>query len=184
MELVKVCIPEIDPVPKSNDEEVDPKGVIVAYRSWYAETVDTTTDQETGRVSAQLRLKAVTHGTVWTPFKRMERGCKCSNMINCQCGSYAFQKISGLPQYVREISRGSISSGTTMMIGEVSLWGNVVIGEILRGEFGYPKCLYCPEEATIEYESLACRMAANYGVTVKYIPLKQLIKDVFNKEVV
>lgn len=155
-------------------------GTKVAYRSWKLELVDGDKDPETERIKSTLFLKAVTNSNAWPKFEKMTPNCKHKSFLDCSCGIYAFKSMEGLPEYVTSISRSTVTGSGVMALGEVNMWGRLLEhSKGWRAEFAYPKTLYCPEECTIEYDSLICRVAVEYGIPVTYMLLKDLNKKVF-----
>lgn len=170
-------------------------GTKIAYRSWKVSGMELPTNEinpETGvaKIKWTLCLGAVALSQhKWPPYEKMVSNCSHGTLFSskCTCGIYAYKSMRGLPDYVRSISRDNISldgnNDLSPVIGEVELWGKCLEHTLgWRAEFAYPKRLYCPEEASINYEGLVYRLAANYGIEVHSLSLKEMKKMVFGDE--
>lgn len=169
-------------------------GTVIAYRTWKVRVYSPPASDPDVKLPSYLSLVSVAvNRKPWEPYKALDHDCSnptCRGgpSLDCSCGIYAFKAMNSLPEYVRQINRRvTVAVGETedlpSVIGEVSLWGKCIeFTKGWRAQYGYPKSIYLPDEASVEYEGVVCRVAANYGVEVKVLPLKQIQKMVFGKE--
>lgn len=100
----------------------------------------------------------------WPPRERMDATCPrghAAPQLDCACGIWAMKTrerrwagLVGVAYYT--------SDREAIVIGQVVLWGRVIGGDVLRGEFAYPRSLFVPAEAWERADEL--REA--YGVPV------------------
>lgn len=158
-------------------------GEKLAYRCWRVILLDEVNPTDSERKVSTLTLRSMLVETIWVPYKKLDANCEHSSLLDCSCGIRAYKNLSSMSQYITSISTQNISSnGEDIILGEVSLWGRLLEhSKGWRAMYAYPKTIICPEDIHIEYESLACRVAANYGITVKFVDLKRLKLDVLNQ---
>lgn len=158
-------------------------GEKVAYRCWRVSLLDKVSIEDSERTTSTLTLKSILLDTPWVPYEKLDASCDHVSLLDCSCGIRAYKSLNSMSQYITSISTQNISSnGEDIILGEVSLWGRLLEhSKGWRAMYAYPKTIICPEDIHIEYESLVCRVAANYGIIVKFVDLKQLKLDVLNK---
>ena len=165
-------------------------GVKSAWRSWkMTERLVPTVNAEGDTItSAVLRISAVVVNYDWEPLTAAKSQCVIreddyEHLKGCNCGVYAYKKMSSLKEYVGAVTRNKLfTGGVEMVIGEVNLWGRCLEHTLgWRAQFGYPKNFICLEEASIEYESTIFRLAAVYGVPVKHMSLNEVKSTIFGE---
>lgn len=77
--------------------------------------------------------------------RHMPNSCACelqpAPADNCRCGLYAARELSSLEKYVA--GAPALSSGETLVVGRVALWGRVVVyDDGWRAQFAYPQAFY------------------------------------------
>ena len=133
----------------------DVAGPLTGWRTW--------------RLTAEGRLASVNDGLVWPPKQAMTAVCHAALATafkkhqipdpDCTCGVYAY----------KDRSHSGVAPGVMGVVGEVALWGRVVIAELgYRAEFGYPARLI--GSALLPVGAVEALKAA-YGVPVEIEPL-------------
>lgn len=141
-------------------------GALVGWRYW----------QCTGDGSV---LRSVSHRRFhWEPGRPLRAWCVAgghrSPAEGCNCGIYAAPDR----QTLRE--RGMCLAPEALVVGEVGLWGRVMLDEEgYRGELAYPKSLLVVED-TVPDEARGALMAAlaAYGVPLGTTTLAEAVNDV------
>lgn len=117
---------------------------IVGWRCWHVR------DTRDGFV-----LTSTNRATRWAPGFALESSCERAGhrtpTTRCTCGIYAAREpglvASFLPPAIRSaatiVTPAILGYDTVVAVGLVSLWGDVIEGELgWRGRFAYPKELY------------------------------------------
>ncbi len=127
----------------------------IGWRAWRVEEHD-----------ARLWLCSLTFGVRWPLREPMRAACDDGRHAppgeRCSCGIYAADSLTHLQDM--GYNGFEFTEETTVVIGEVKLWGKVVAGtQGWRAEFAYPSVLLVPYE---RWQSVRPLRDA-YGVPVK-----------------
>ena len=139
------------PPSRSRPETVDvhtPDAIepLVGWRAWVVRP------SKADHASDSLLLHSVAYTAEWpagVPLHahcRLPRNaCRETPGTGCRCGIYALHQPVDAYRYIRNPRRviSGTFSGVPIVLGEVALWGRVVVGVLgWRGEYGYPRRLF------------------------------------------
>jgi hypothetical protein len=125
-----------------------PDGIepVVGWRAWTARR------SEADHPDATWGLHSVAYVAEWPVGAPLRARCRlprnaCRDIPGqrCRCGIYAVNGPVEAYRYMRNPRRviSGTFSGVPIVLGEVALWGRIVVGELgWRGEFGYPRRLF------------------------------------------
>ncbi len=132
------------------------------------------------RLTPEIRLQSVSQrGFTWEPARPLVARCAGAGVaghdtpdLGCACGVHASVDVAALHADALCLVPGPL------VVGEVDLWGRVVIDEHgFRGEYAYPRRLDVVEETVAGVVSLdeAVDGLAGYGVAVGTTPLMDAV---------
>ena len=154
---------------------------VVGWRAWIAQP------SHADRPCDSWALHSVAYAMGWLagePLRaqcRLPRGaCRDIPGPRCHCGIYAVHDAVAAYNYIRNPRRviSGTFSGVPIVLGEVALWGRVVVGQLgWRGEFGYPRRLFVLAGSGPDDVAVA-KQLGDYRVPVSVMSRKALF-DMF-----
>jgi hypothetical protein len=145
MFIMEDAVPDPPSVPVSPLVQTE---AIVGWRVW--------------KVTSDGSLRSVFMSNVWPDGKAMKACCAGSTRL--QHGIHAFsERFAAEEYYGDEMRTTDIRGAAKCVIGQVSLWGNVVVHESgYRAAFAYPRMILVP----LGIASVANGLRRLYGVEV------------------
>jgi hypothetical protein len=141
---------------------------VVGWRMWLA-----------SRQGSSCALRSPLQRTTWPMHEPLEARCAIPQIrwprrpphhapqFTCECGIYAAMWRSFAPQF----RPGVAHNGQLPVVGEVSLWGDIVEAECgWRGQYAYPACLFIPVVDHVEDRAFDIAQGLRgYGVGVTVV---------------
>ena len=151
---------------------------IVGWRLWNPFAVQFVGDCDPRQFahSVSFRLFSMKDTDHWPMHEAKVAHClrtdtdHCAPTEGCSCGVHAF---SSLPRLLT-----STYGEARILIGEVDLWGKVVLTERgYRAEYAYPKRLIVPPELTPKFEGMVEELEWAYGVPIERLTWEEVLRS-------